>query len=88
VRRLFGQPGVRLGLGHFHERFTWSKESFPCESASAILGSDGRRAAAVTHSRAVAAETPHRWTSQATMEVAPSTRHARRWSSSATAPRS
>jgi len=66
------------GLATSTRGFTWSKESFPCESASAILGSDGRRAAAVTHSRAVAAETPHRWTSQTTIEVAPSTRHARR----------
>ena len=76
------------GLATSTSGLTWSKESFPCDSASAILGSEGSLAAAVTHSRAVAAETPHRWTSQATMEVAPSTRQARRRSSSATAARS
>ena len=64
------------GLATSTRGFTWSKESFPCDSASAILGSDGSLAAAVTHSRAVAAETPQRWTSQATMDVAPSTRQA------------
>jgi 2-succinyl-5-enolpyruvyl-6-hydroxy-3-cyclohexene-1-carboxylate synthase len=44
--------------------------------------------AAVTHSRAVVAVTEQRWTSHETMVVAPSTRHALRRSSSATADRS
>ena len=73
------------GLATSTRGLTWSKESFPCERASEILGSAWSLAAAVTHSRAVAAVTPQRWTSQATMDVAPSTRQAFRRSSSTTA---
>ena len=64
---------------------TWSKESFPCDRASEILGSSFNLVAAVTHSRAVAAATPHCCTNQATIDVAPSTRQALRRSSSTTA---
>ena len=64
---------------------TWSKESFPGDRASEILGSSFNLVAAVTHSRAVAAVTPHRCTNQATIDVAPSTRQALRRSSSTTA---
>ena len=73
------------GLATSTRGLTWSNESFPLDSASEICGSWLSLAAAVTHSRAVAAVTPHRCTSQPTMEVAPSTRQARRRSSSTTA---
>ncbi len=73
------------GLATSTSGLTWSKDSFPCERASEIFGSWCSFAAAVTHSRAVVAVTPQRWTSHATMEVAPSTRQALRRSSSTTA---
>ena len=50
-----------------------------------MFGRDLSLAAADTQSRAVAALTPQRCTSQATMDVAPSTRQARRRSNSTTA---
>ena len=88
VRGLFGQPGVRLGLGHLDEWLHLVKGELSLRQRIGDLG-EGRKLGRRGHPlRAVAAETAHRCTSQATMEVAPSTRQARRRSSSATAARS
>ena len=88
VRRLFGQPCVGLGLGHFDEGLHLVERELPLGQGISDLGERRELGGGGDPFAAVAAETPHRWTSQATMEVAPSTRHARRRSSSATAARS
>ncbi len=86
--RLFGQLGIRFGLGHFDEWLDLVEGELSLRQGIGDLGQGRELGSRRDPFAAVAAETLHRWTSQATMEVAPSTRQARRRSSSATAARS